>query len=84
MHGRGFLYRAWTAASKGVLDTQSGGTWTAAAARLPSDAGVAKQYAFFESAACPVAGHCVAVGGYKIQNGSTRALIETAAPAGST
>ena len=69
---------------QGVLDTQSGGTWTAAAARLPSDAGVAKQYAFFESAACPVAGHCVAVGGYKIQNGSTRALIETAAPAGST
>jgi hypothetical protein len=77
-------YTARTSGIQGVLDTLSGGTWTAAAARLPADAAAAKQYAFFDSATCPAAGDCIAVGGYKIQDGGTRALIETAAPAGPT
>ena len=42
----------------------------------------AKQYAFFNMVACPAADQCVAVGGYKPQNGSTEGLIETAAQAG--
>lgn len=77
-------YTARNGGTEGVLDTLSGGTWTAAAARLPADAAAAKQFAFFDSAACPAAGDCIAIGGYKIQDGSTRALIETAAPAGPT
>ncbi len=65
---------------QGVIDTLSGGTWMAARALLPAGAAVAKQYVFFDSAVCPAAGHCLAVGGYIVQNGSTQALIETADP----
>jgi hypothetical protein len=68
---------------QGVIDTLSGGTWTAARAPLPAGAAVAKQYAFFNSAVCPLPGDCVAVGGYKLQDGSTLALIETGTPAAS-
>ncbi len=75
-------YTARNGGIQGALDTLSGGTWTAAAAPLPADAAVTKQYAFFDSAVCPATGDCIAVGGYKIQNGSTRVLIETAASAG--
>ena len=75
-------YTARNGGIQGTLDTLSAGTWTAAAARLPADAAVTKQYVFFDSAVCPATGDCIAVGGYKIQNGSNRVLIETAAPSG--
>jgi hypothetical protein len=64
---------------QGVIDTLSGGTWTATKAPLPAGAAVAKQYIYFDSAVCPATGRCLAVGGYKVQNGSYQALIETAA-----
>jgi hypothetical protein len=71
-------YIAGDGGMDGVIDTLSGGTWTAATAALPSGAAVAKQYAFFGSAACPASGTCVAVGGYKTTNGATMGLIDTA------
>jgi hypothetical protein len=39
---------------------------------------VAKQIVYFNSATCPAPGDCIAVGGYKTQNGSTQGLIEKA------
>jgi len=63
----------------GVIASLSGGTWTAARAPLPAGAAVAKQFAFFDSAACPAPGTCFAVGGYKAANGSTETMIETGA-----
>jgi len=65
---------------EGVLDAQSGGTWTAVRAPLPAGAAVAKQFVFFDSAACPTSGSCFFVGGYKAADGSTQTLIETGAP----
>jgi hypothetical protein len=53
-------------------------TWSATQAPLPADAAVAKQYVYFNSATCPASGDCIAVGGYKAQNGSAQGLIETA------
>jgi hypothetical protein len=63
---------------EGMIDTLSGGTWTAASAPIPAGAAVAKQYVYFNSATCPASGDCIAVGGYKAQNGSNQGLIETA------
>jgi len=65
---------------QGVIDTLSGGTWTSARAPVPAGAASAKQYIYLDSAACPAAGDCLAVGGYKVQDGSSQALIETATP----
>ena len=72
-------YAARNGGIEGVIDTLSGGSWTAARARLPAGAATAAQYVFFNSAACPAAGHCVAVGGYKLRNGGTVGMIDTAA-----
>ncbi|WP_300609882.1 zinc ribbon domain-containing protein [Trebonia sp.] len=74
-------YTARGGAVVGVIDTQSGGTWTAARAPLPAGAATAKQYVFFDSAVCPASGYCIAVGGYNASNGSTQPLIETGAAA---
>lgn len=67
-----------------LVETLSNGTWTAARASLPAGAAVAKQYVFFDSAACPAGVSCMAVGGYKPQNGGSQGLIETAGLAAST
>jgi hypothetical protein len=71
-------YTARNGAIDAVIDTQSGGTWTAARAAVPAGAAVAKQIVYFNSATCPAPGDCIAVGGYKTQNGSTQGLIEKA------
>lgn len=63
----------------GAIDTLSRETWTAATAPLPPGAATTKQDVVLESAVCPAPGDCVAVGGYEAQDGSTPALIETAA-----
>jgi len=65
---------------EGAIDTLSGGTWTAARAPVPAGAVTAKQFLYFTAVACPAPGHCVAVGNYPAQDGSTQSLIETAAP----
>jgi hypothetical protein len=65
---------------EGVIDAQSGGTWSAVRAPLPAGAAVAKQFVFFDSAACPASGSCFFVGGYRAADGSTQTLIETGAP----
>ncbi len=77
----GGTYVARGGALEGEIASLSGGTWTPARAPLPAGAAAAKQVAFFDSAACPAPGTCIAVGGYKAENGSTVSMIETAAPA---
>ena len=71
-------YTARNGTVQGEIDTLSNGTWTAARASLPAGAAAAKQEVFFNSAACPAAGSCIAVGSYKAQSGNSQALIETA------
>jgi hypothetical protein len=70
-------YTARSGAIDGVIDTLSGGKWTAATAPLPAGAVTAKQLAYFNWAVCPAPGNCVAVGVYTTQDG-TQAFIETA------
>jgi hypothetical protein len=77
----GGSYFARNGALDGEIASQSGGTWTAARAPLPAGAAIAKQFAFFDSGACPAAGTCYVVGGYKAGNGATVGMIETGSPA---
>lgn len=64
-----------------VIDTLSGGTWTAASAPLPGGAAqAAKQVAYLTLVACPATGSCLTVGSYTAQGGGTQGLIETAVP----
>jgi hypothetical protein len=68
------------AAVAGMIDTLSGGTWSAAQAPLPAGAGVSgKSGAFFGGASCPAPGDCIAVGGYETQSGGYNGVIETGA-----
>jgi len=66
-----------------LIETLSGGTWTAAKAPLPAGAvsgsGQANA-AYLEMAACPAAGHCLIVGSYPATDGTVEGLIETAVP----
>jgi hypothetical protein len=65
-----------------LIETLSGGTWTAAKAPLPADAVTGSgqaDAAYLELAACPAAGSCLIVGSYPAADG-TQGLIETAVP----
>lgn len=66
-----------------LIETLSGGTWTAARAPLPADAvsgsGQADA-AYLDLDACAGAGSCVIVGSYPAADGTVEGLIETAAP----
>jgi hypothetical protein len=67
-----------------VIETLSGGSWTAASAPLPADAAPGTgqaNAAYLELVTCPAAGHCLAVGSYPAADGTFEGLIETAAPA---
>ena len=67
-----------------VIETLSGGSWTAASAPLPADAAPGTGQAnadYLELVTCPAAGHCLAVGSYAAADGTFEGLIETAAPA---
>lgn len=73
-------YTDQTFNGQALIDAQSGGTWSATAAPLPSGAN-ANPFAVLESVACSVAGACAAMGDYfGTYNGSGNAqegLIET-------
>ena len=56
------LYTPSTGGEQALVDTLSGGTWTASAAPLPATASGSQ----FLSLACPSAGSCVAAGTYQI------------------
>jgi hypothetical protein len=67
-----------------LVETMSGGTWTAAVAPLPSDAGTDSWNGFLYSVSCPVDGTCAAVGGFYAYDSANNtnyeeALIETLA-----
>jgi hypothetical protein len=65
-----------------LIETLSGGTWTAAKAPLPADAapqGGQAHAAYLELVACPAAGRCLMVGSYPAADGTVEGLIETAA-----
>jgi hypothetical protein len=74
-------YLAGNGALYGATDTLAGASWTAAKAPLPSGSATstAQPVSPFAQAVCPAANSCVAVGGYKVPDGGTAALIETAA-----
>ena len=61
--------------TQGLIDTLSGGAWSAAEAPLPAGAAT-NPVGFVVSAVCPVAGTCVAVGSYTNSSGA-QGLIET-------
>ena len=60
---------------RGLLETLSGGTWTAQEAPLPSDAG-AQPDTTFKDVSCPTNGWCVAVGGYMDTSGNIRSMFD--------
>jgi Protein kinase domain len=65
---------------QGLVETESGGTWTAATPPLPSDAAPATSVATSPSLyeiACPAADNCIAVGSYTSPGGKTEGLIES-------
>ena len=73
-------YVARSGAIEPVIDTLSGGAWTAADAPLPGGAATgAKQLAYLTLVACPAPGSCLTVGSYTAGGGGTQGLIETAA-----
>jgi len=57
-----------------LIETLSGGAWTAAAAPLPADAG---QLAGLAGISCPAPGNCVAAGHYLKRGGQIAYLAET-------
>ena len=61
--------------TQGLIDTLSGGTWTAQRAPLPGDA-AANPVALVWALACPAPGACLAGGHYNSSNGQSRGLIE--------
>jgi hypothetical protein len=76
------IYVGFDAVARGVFETLSKGTWTAADAPLPANAN-GNPAVFMtgsegtDTLACPAAGSCTAVGGYTDANGKGQALIET-------
>ncbi len=72
-------YLARSGAITPVIDTLSGGTWTAANAPLPGGAATGtKQLGYLTLVACPASGSCLTVGSYTAGGGGTQGLIETA------
>jgi hypothetical protein len=70
-------------AQAGLLDTLSGGTWTAATAPLPGNAALAKASSqadtFLADVSCTGVGACVATGQYRDSRGGTQGVIDTLA-----
>jgi hypothetical protein len=61
---------------RGLIETLSGGTWTAAKAPAPAKAASNPEVSL-GAMACPAAGSCTAVGSYRDASGNSRPLIET-------
>jgi hypothetical protein len=70
-------YRDARGQNRVLIDTLSGGTWTAAAAPLPGNAAVTGQVAGLSVISCPAPGTCVAGGHYTVRGGQPRYLTET-------
>jgi hypothetical protein len=60
----------------GLIDAQSGGTWSATEAPLPPGASGSDPQAILYAVQCPAVGTCVAVGEYTDSSGATQALVE--------
>ncbi|MGH3290986.1 MAG: hypothetical protein ACRDP7_04195 [Trebonia sp.] len=64
-----------------LIETLSGGTWTAVKAPLPADLGTTSEEAnsaYLDLDTCPSAGSCLIVGSYPAADGTVEGLIETA------
>ena len=61
--------------SQGLIETLSGGSWTAARAPLPADA-AASPVAFLFAIACPAPGSCLIGGHYNSRSGQSKGLAE--------
>ncbi|MGA2519703.1 MAG: hypothetical protein ABSG81_02665 [Acidimicrobiales bacterium] len=59
----------------GLIESESGGTWTATESPLPTSAGADPQ-ALLEAVSCPSVGSCVATGRYVDASGATQGLVE--------
>jgi hypothetical protein len=60
---------------QGLIETRSGGTWTASDAPLPANAATNPKVSLL-NVACSNAGSCMALGAYTDMNGNERSLIE--------
>jgi hypothetical protein len=65
-------------AGPGAIETLSAATWTATKAPLPPGAATAAPSVGLDEITCPTLSNCIVVGVYQSQDGSYRALIETA------
>src|SRR5581483_956234 len=68
--------------SQGLIETLSGGAWTAQAAPLPADAAASQKWTQDQPtglvvAACSADGTCVTGGSYTARNGAVEAVIDT-------
>jgi hypothetical protein len=70
-------YRDVHAQTRAVIDTLSGGAWTATTAPLPADASATGQVAALWAIDCPATGTCVAAGHYIERGGQPRFLTDT-------
>jgi hypothetical protein len=62
----------------GLIETYSGGAWSATEAPVPSNAvGATSSHTWLKSVSCPAPGNCVAVGSYATGPSTTAGLIET-------
>ncbi|MGD0378927.1 MAG: Ig-like domain repeat protein [Acidimicrobiales bacterium] len=61
--------------SAGLIDSESGGTWTATESPLPSNALAGDPQAYLEAVTCVSVGSCVAVGRYLDSSGATQGLV---------
>jgi len=61
----------------GLIETLSGGVWTAVQAPLPGSYPYGDELVNFKSLVCPTAASCVAVGSYVDYNNAFQGLIET-------
>jgi hypothetical protein len=68
-------YQQTSSGLYGILETLSGGSWTATNAAMPS--GITSPDIYLTSVACPSTGTCVAVGFYQNSAGHFSSLMET-------
>ena len=72
-------YRDTHGQTRALIETLSGGAWTATAAPLPADAAATGQVSGLWAVDCPSPGACVAAGHYIVRGGQPRFLTDTLA-----
>lgn len=70
-------YQDASGGTRPVIDTLSGGSWTATSPPVPAGAAAAGQTAGLWAISCPAPGSCVAGGHYQNRGGQPRYLIDT-------